>query len=358
MNYSAALDLTRGPSWKNRLVLAPMTNQQSNPDGTLSDDEYRWLIRRAEGGFAMVMTCAAHVSREGQAFPGQLGIFSDDHLDGLRRIATGIRAAGAVSAVQLHHAGRIAQPSLTGLPLACPYADARTGAEPMTEAHIKQAIDDFIAAAVRAETAGFDGVEVHGAHGYLLTQFLDGTRNTRTDQYGGSLTNRSRALFEVVEGIRAHTRPDFQVGVRITAERQGVVLGEAKIVAGELLASGHLDYLDLSLWDAFKTPAEPEHEGWLLDHFTELPRHGVALGVAGKVLSASDAATLIDRGADYVTIGTGAIVHHDFARRALEDPTYVAPPQPFTESHLVAESVGPAFLDYLSTNWDDFVTAG
>ena len=88
---SQELDLLRGPAWKNRLTLAPMTNQQSSADGCLGDDEYAWLVRRAEGGFGMVMTCAAHVAPEGQAFPGQLGVFDDRHLDGLCRLASGLR---------------------------------------------------------------------------------------------------------------------------------------------------------------------------------------------------------------------------------------------------------------------------
>ena len=97
--------LTRGPAWKNRFMLAPRTNSQSLPDGRLSDDEFNWLTYRATGGFGLVMTCAAHVQAVGQGFPGQLGVFSDAHLPGLTRLANAIRREGAVSSVQLHHAG-------------------------------------------------------------------------------------------------------------------------------------------------------------------------------------------------------------------------------------------------------------
>src|SRR6516225_9479435 len=99
------ISFARGPAWKNRFMLAPLTNCQSHPDGTLSDDEFHWLTKRAEGGFGLVMTCAAHVQAAGQGFPGQLGIFSDKHIEGLSRLAQTLRKNGSLSAIQLHHAG-------------------------------------------------------------------------------------------------------------------------------------------------------------------------------------------------------------------------------------------------------------
>jgi len=100
------MGFAHGPAMKNRFMLAPLTNQQSHPDGRLSEEEFHWLTKRADGGFALVMTCAAHVQAVGQGFPGQLGVFGDQHLDGLTRLAHTIKAKGAVAAMQLHHAGR------------------------------------------------------------------------------------------------------------------------------------------------------------------------------------------------------------------------------------------------------------
>ena len=100
-----AVTFAHGPTMSNRFMLAPLTNQRSHVDGTLSDDEHRWLTMRAQGGFGLTMTCAAHVQAVGQGFPGQLGIFGDEHLDGLTRLATDLNATGTVSYVQLHHAG-------------------------------------------------------------------------------------------------------------------------------------------------------------------------------------------------------------------------------------------------------------
>ncbi len=185
------LELSRGPRWRNRFMLAPLTNQQSHPDGRMSDEEYRWLTMRSTGGFGLVMTAASHVQHAGQGFAGQIGVFGDEHLEGLTRMAAGIKAGGAISSLQLHHAGSRSPRELVGVPLA-PSDDAESGARALTTAEVEQLRDDFIAAAKRAEKAGFDGVEVHGAHGYILAQFLSGEINPRDDRYGGSLENRAR----------------------------------------------------------------------------------------------------------------------------------------------------------------------
>ncbi len=352
---SAPLDLLRGPTWTNRLALAPLTNKQSHADGTLSADEHRWLLARAQGGFGLVMTCAAFVAPEGQAWDGQLGISDDRHLPGLTRLAEDLRAAGSVSSVQLHHAGLRADAAVSGVGLVAPWADETKGARAFTTAEVRAAIEAFVAAAVRAERAGFDGVEVHGAHGYLIAQFLDHRYNVRKDGYGGSEDGRSRFLHEILAGIRHTTGPDFQLGLRLSPEGFGITVAEAVRVASAALAGGHLDYLDLSLWDVRKRPREGDVDGLLLEHFAALPRHGVRLGYAGKVLSAADVAWCLEHAADFVSVGTGAIIHHDFAHRVVADPAFVSDPQPVTRAHLEAESVGPAFLDYLATNWDDFV---
>src|SRR3974390_2499158 len=110
------MSLARGPAMKNRFMLAPLTNLQSHADGRLSDEEFRWLTMRAEGGFGLTMTCAAHVQAKGQGFAGQLGIFGDEHWEGLKRLAAGIKQRGSVSSAQLHHGGKPAPKNLVGTP--------------------------------------------------------------------------------------------------------------------------------------------------------------------------------------------------------------------------------------------------
>ena len=148
-----AVTFIHGPAMKNRFMVSPLTNLQSNPDGTLSDDEERWLTMRAEGGFGLTMTCASHVDPRGQGFPGQLGCFSDDHLPGLTRLAAGIRAQGSVAIVQLHHAGRRAPAELIGMAPVAPADDAKAGARRLTTAEVHEVIESFIASAVRCDVA-------------------------------------------------------------------------------------------------------------------------------------------------------------------------------------------------------------
>ncbi len=357
LTSDAPLTLTHGPEWANRFALAPLTNTQSHADGTLSDDEYHWLVARGEGSMGLTMTCATYVAPAGQAWGGQLGISSDAHLPGLTRLAEGLRATGTVSSVQLHHGGRRADPALSGRPNQAPWDDPKTDSVAMTTAEVEESVADFVAAAVRAETAGFDGVEVHGAHGYLVCQFLDARHNHRDDQYGGSLENRSRMLMEVLAGIRAATGPDFQVGLRLTPEGSGITLADGRAIAEQVLTSGLLDYVDMSLWDVFMQPRSDTDgdERLLIEHFTALERGDTRLGVAGKVLSAADATWCLAKGADFVSVGMGAILHHDFAARAIADAGFSAISPPVTREHLVAQSLGQDFIDYLAEGWDGLI---
>lgn len=348
------LTLPRGPAMKNRLMLAPLTNQQSHADGRLSEDELHWLTMRAQGGFGLVMTAASHVQSVGQGFAGQIGIFGDEHLEGLTRLASAIREHGALSSVQLHHAGYRSPKEIVGTPVG-PSDDAESGARGLSTSEVESLRDDFICAAQRAEKAGFDGVEVHGAHGYVLAQFLSAELNRREDRYGGSAENRARLLFEVVDGIRSACRPDFQVGVRLSPERFAQSLPEIRDVAAELLRGGAIDYLDLSLWDVSKEPDDEAFKGAsLMSHFTGLPRGETRLGAAGKVMSAKTAREVLASGCDFVTIGRAAILRHDFPERVRQNADYDSPPLPVSEAHLHGEGVGPAFIGYLS-GWPNFV---
>jgi 2,4-dienoyl-CoA reductase-like NADH-dependent reductase (Old Yellow Enzyme family) len=358
MNVSALferLDFRRGPAMKNRFMLAPLTNLQSHVDGRLSDDEFRWLTMRARGGFGLTMTCAAHVQAVGQGFPGQLGIFGDEHMTGLTRLAKNIREHDSVAIIQLHHAGMRSPKDLIGQAPVCPSHNQETGARALTGSEVEALVEDFVEAAVRAEETGFDGVEIHGAHGFILGQFFSAEINQRRDHYGGTLENRSRILFEIIDGIRARCRPDFMLGVRLSAERFGVKLMEARELAQRLMHEEKIDFLDMSLWDVFKEPAEEAYRGRsLLSYFTELERGNVRLGVAGKVHGASDARACLESGVDFVLVGRGAILHHDFPDRVREDPGFEMAPVPVTVEYLKAEGLGDAFVEYMSS-WAGFV---
>jgi 2,4-dienoyl-CoA reductase-like NADH-dependent reductase (Old Yellow Enzyme family) len=175
----APLTFAHGAPLPNRLMLAPLTNQQSHPDGTLSDAEHHWLAMRAKGGFGAVMTAAAYVHPAAKGFPGQLGIHDDACLPGLAKLAAAIKAEGSASAVQLYHGGIRADQKASGLQALGPSDDAETGSRAMTILEVESAIDAFISAATRAEKAGFNGVELHGAHNYLICEFLSTAYNRR-----------------------------------------------------------------------------------------------------------------------------------------------------------------------------------
>jgi len=344
-----------GAVMKNRFMLAPLTNTQSHADGRLSDDEYHWLTMRAKGGFGITMTCASHVQAGGQGFPGQLGCFSDAHLEGLARLASGIKAENSLALLQLHHAGMRSPKEVIGQQPVCPSENAETGARALTGAEVLQLKEDFLRAAERAEKAGFDGVELHGAHGYILAQFLSPTINQRTDRYGGSLENRSRIIFEIIDGIRQRCRPGFLLGVRLSPERFDLKLAEILEVARRLLSEARIDFLDMSLWDSFKEPLEESFQGkTLLSYFTSLDRGEVRLATAGKISTPQDARRCLEAGVDFVVLGRVAILHHDFPLRMSEDPGFEPVGLPVTKDYLRSEGLGESFIKYM-TGWKGFV---
>ena len=351
----APLTFKRGPAMKNRFMLAPLTNQQSHVDGRLSDEEFHWLTLRAKGGFGLTMTCAAHVQAIGQGFAGQLGIFSDSHLEGLTRLASAIKAEDSLAVVQLHHAGMRSPQDLIGEAPVCPSDNAEFSARALSTAEVEQLIEDFIAGAERAQKAGFDGVELHGAHGYILCQFLSSEINQRNDRFGGSLQNRASVILEIIAGIRARCRADFNLGLRLSPERFGLQLAEILELTQTLMTAGDLDYIDLSLWDVNKLPEEEAFKSRsLLAWFMDLDRGHVRVGVAGKVLSAQSARDCLEQGADFVLIGRGAILHHDYPLQIQTNPDFTPIALPVSEAHLLNEGLSPAFVTYMR-NWKGFV---
>lgn len=351
-----SLTFPHGPAMPNRFMLAPLTNLQSHADGVLSDEEYTWLTMRAQGGFGLTMTCAAHVQAQGQGFPGQLGVFGEDHLPGLTRLAETLRETGTVSYVQLHHAGMRSPAELIGTQPVCPSDDAETGARALSTDEVEQVAADFVAAARRVQHAGFDGVELHGAHGYLLCQFLSPEINRRTDRYGGSLENRSRLLFDVVQGVRTACGEDFAIAVRLSPDRFGIVTDEMVTVYEQLVATGAVDMIDMSLWDVRREARDGAFAGRsLLDVFAGIERGGVRLAVAGKIHDPSDVQGVLDRGADIAALGRVAILHHDYPQRLAADAGFTPRRPPVDAAVLDTEGVSPTFVDYLRSSFKGFV---
>jgi 2,4-dienoyl-CoA reductase-like NADH-dependent reductase (Old Yellow Enzyme family) len=348
------LTLAHGPALRNRFMLAPLTNQQSEHDGSASPFDQEWIRQLAQGDYALIQTCAATVEAGGKAFDRQLGIHSDAHLPGLTEMAASIRKEGGLSAVQLHHAGHRARPELGGLP-APASSSTVPGVKALTTDQVERIRDSFVAAARRAERAGFDGVAVHGAFGWILSEFMSPSLNDRTDKYGGSTENRARLTLEVIEGIRRACGPDFQIGWRLSVERYGLRLEELRDVTADILDRELIDYLDLALWDSTQVVGEGAFRGrTLLSVFTDLPRKGVRVGAAGKIMSAQRAGQLLDEGCDFVLIGRAGILQRDFPRQVKADPQYDSAKLPVTAQHLRTGGLSERFINYVS-GWPNFV---
>jgi 2,4-dienoyl-CoA reductase-like NADH-dependent reductase (Old Yellow Enzyme family) len=330
-----------------RIAMAPLTNTQSEADGTLGDDELTWMTLRARGGFRWISTCAAFVCEEGHAWKGQLGIASDSHLPGLTRLAGSLREFGAAAVVQLYHGGAKAALS-PGRPLSA-VDGGPTNSRGASPDDIHRVTTEFVAAARRAEQAGFAGVEIHGANGYLFTQFLTPADNTRDDGYGGDLAGRARFLRETLCAVRSAVSPGFAVGVRLSpvdvVDRRGLVLDDGVRVAGWLVDDG-ADFIHLSLKDAAGPPPHEPERGPVARAFREALPEDIPVFAAGGIWTRGDAVRATGNGVDVVVLGHAAIAHPDWPRRSAE-PGWQPVRPPWSPEYLTSVGVGPGLLAYL-----------
>lgn len=351
------LTLLHGPAMRNRFMMAPLTSQQSDHDGTASKYDQSWIGQLAQSCYGLIQTSAATIEAGGIAFERQLGIHSDDHLPGLTQMATTIREGGGLSAVQLHHAGHRARPSVGGIPAP---ASGKTlpGIRAITTEEVERIRDSFIMAAKRAQLAGFNGISVHGAFGWILSEFLSPNLNDRKDKYGGSMENRARFTIEVIEGIRQACGPDFQIGWRLSIERYGLRIEELREITADIFDRELIDYLDLALWDSAQVVREGKFQGkTMLSVFTEIPRKGVRLGTAGKIMSAQRAGELLDEGCDFVLIARAGILQRDFPLQVKANPMYDSPKLPVTAEYLRQGGLSERFIETMR-GWQTFVYPG
>ncbi|RLB30947.1 MAG: NADH:flavin oxidoreductase, partial [Deltaproteobacteria bacterium] len=206
----------------NRIVMPALASFLIEDDGTITEKTVEHYRRRAAGGPGMVIVEACAVSPEGVVSAHQARIYHDRFMEGLSRIARAMKAEGAVPAVQIHHGGRqtsarvIGRKPLAPSPLPCP--SIRGEVEPLTEEGIRDLIKKFGDAAERAAAAGFELIEIHGAHGYLINQFLSAFSNIREDGYGGDISGRTRFAREIVEEIRGRLGPEYPISFKISAQ--------------------------------------------------------------------------------------------------------------------------------------------
>jgi 2,4-dienoyl-CoA reductase-like NADH-dependent reductase (Old Yellow Enzyme family) len=204
------------------------------------------MAELARGGVGLIISSHAYVSPEGQAGPWQLGIYSDELLPGLREMADKVHEADGKIVAQLAHAGCRAATDLSGQPAIGPSEE--NGCRAMSRDAIHRVVDAFTQAAVRAKKAGLDGVQIHGAHGYLLSQFLSPHFNRREDEYGGSVPDRSRIVLEILERIKKEAGQDFPTLIKINSEDflEGGLSQEDMLQICELLQEHGIDAIEMS----------------------------------------------------------------------------------------------------------------
>jgi 2,4-dienoyl-CoA reductase-like NADH-dependent reductase (Old Yellow Enzyme family) len=302
----------------NRIACSPMC-EYSSTDGFANDWHVVHLGSRAVGGAGLIIFEAAAVSPEGRITPGDLGIWKDEHIPELARITAFLKSQGAIPGMQIAHAGRKASMSLPWdgvrtlkpeeggwtnvvAPSAERYSDDYPLPLALDRAGMDKVVADFAAAAQRAAKAGFQLVEVHNAHGYLLHEFLSPASNKRTDEYGGSLTNRARFPLEVVRAVRAAFPADLPVWVRISvtdwvsAAAQGVdgLTVEDAIAYCKLLKAEGIDLIDCSSGGNDHRQQIPIGAGYQVAFADRIRREvGIPTGAVGMITEPAQADTII-----------------------------------------------------------------
>ena len=240
-----------GMTLKNRFVRSATWEGMAGEDGACNPRLLELMGDLAKGGVGMIITSHAYVRQDGQAAPWQLGIYDDRLMDGLREMAERVHEHDSRVVLQLAHAGFFANPKLTGQAPLAPSNVEGLAKGPRRELHqdeIQEIVEAFGEAARRAKRAGFDGVQIHAAHGYLLSQFLSPAFNKRKDEYGGPIENRARVVMQVLKHVREAVGEDFPVLLKINCNdflEEGLILEDTlKVVA--MLEHGGLDAIELS----------------------------------------------------------------------------------------------------------------
>ena len=322
----------RDTTFRNRLWVAPMCQYSvEGQDGIVTDWHLAHLGSFAVGGAGLVMTEATAVSAAGRISPQDTGIYNYEQRDAWARVVAFIRSQGAVAGIQLAHAGRkgstwrpwagnhgTVPESEGGWEPVAPSAIAFSGyATPraLETAELAGVVADFTAAAVRAIAAGFQVLEIHAAHGYLLHEFLSPLSNTRTDQYGGSLENRARLLLEIVTAIRSTVGPGVPLFVRFSATDWadgGWDVGQTATVSGWAKDAG-ADFFDISTGGLVAGVSMPIGPGYQVEFATTVGEAGLPVSAVGLITEAQQAESIVASGqADAVMM----------AREMLRDPHF------------------------------------
>jgi 2,4-dienoyl-CoA reductase-like NADH-dependent reductase (Old Yellow Enzyme family) len=323
-----------GMSVRNRLAMAPMTTWASNDDYTVSDDEIRHYNARVNG-VGLVITGCTHVTPNGIGFTDEFASYDDAFLPGLKKLAEAAKSGGASAILQIFHAGNKAVAELIPHgevvsasavevgPL--PFVKGETIPRSLTHEEILDIIKAFGEATRRAIDAGFDGVELHGAHGFLLQNFFSPLYNQRTDQWGGSAENRMRFPLEVVKEvqrvIREHAKGPFLLGYRISPEEpqlESYKIKDTYPLIDQLIEQG-IDYLHASLVNLLESKPIGVTEGETIAALILQQVDGrIPVIAAGQIRKAADAAKAIDLGLALVAIGQALVINPNWVEQVAQ----------------------------------------
>ncbi|MDO8491604.1 MAG: NAD(P)/FAD-dependent oxidoreductase [Dehalococcoidia bacterium] len=319
---------------KNRLAFAPVSTELGNADGTVSPSMLEYYERRARGGVGLLIVEAAFPDPRGRRLPHHLFIHNDSFIPGLSDLAKCIKGAGAAAILQMAHGGRSSVSAITGYtpvaPSSIPTEVTHVSAQgelprQLTIDEIHALVQDFAAAAARARDAGFDGVEIHGGHGYLISNFLSPEANLRSDMYGGDIANRARFYREIIEAMRARLGKDYPIIARINCRdytKGGLEFADS-MVAAQLLEKAGADAIHLTggvhasqppvMIAPMSLPA-----GMLVPYAAQLKPHlRVPVITVNRIHNLTFAEEILEKGsADMVAMGRALVADPDLPAKA------------------------------------------
>lgn len=324
--------LTNDIELRNRIIMAPMTTWSANDDGTVSEQELNY-IRQRVNGVGLVITGCTHVQENGIGFTNEFAAFDDRFIPSLKKLAQAAKSGGAPAILQIFHAGNKAIPDLipnadvvSASALKTPsgsFVDSQMTSRTLSSTEVLDVIHAFGETTRRAIEAGFDGIELHGAHGFLIQNFFSPLFNQREDEWGGSLEKRMRFPLEIVKEvkrvIKQHAKRPFALGYRISVEEydeNGLRIGESLQLIDRLIESG-IDYLHVSLTDILNgKPVDSTEQKLTIQNVIEHVNERIPLISAGKIRTPDQAVESLALGLPLVAIGKAIVMNPDWVELA------------------------------------------
>lgn len=315
---------------KNRLVMPPMATSAANEDGSVSNGILDYYDEKSKGGcFGLIIIEHSYIALQGKASEKQISVADDTMIPGLRELSATIHKNGSKAVMQLNYSGSMGNPAITGLrtlgPSTVVNPRSSVGAMPREMNHndIRRITKEFVDAANRVKEAGFDGVEIHSAHGYLLNQFYSSVTNKRTDEYGGNLKNRIRFHMEVIMAIQEALGEDYPILLRLGASdhrEDGTNVNHSIEAAIEFKKAG-VDIIDISGGlSGFILPDNTE-QGYFRDLSSKIKKHvDIPVILTGGITDPAAADRLLQEGsADLIGVGRAVLKDSSWAQKAIEE---------------------------------------